>query len=331
MDPKYNRYKLLECILKEATPKGERIFVFSIFLAIAIPTVFKEDGLQYLSDIVEAVEQYIRRVGEGLETVWKSLNGSADSLVVQLIVPVYRTAGTCTPDNPSAFQDGDGGVLPGVSKGRVFKYRDFGLAVLSRDKYKCTVTGKFDTDAETGTVYKVVHIIPWGPDWNTSRSKETRNRLTWNLLDIFTANGSGRLSDTLSMNLDEVGNGLTLDREVYRRFEGLQFWLDFETETEADSIYTVEGDTKGIFGPGGMPPDTRVYLGKGRHVDRRLLDIHARLSRVSTVSGAVNVAKEFTGKGATEFVEHGPDHKSVHPKALELKLLSINELENKNP
>ncbi|KAF3157270.1 hypothetical protein TWF225_007972 [Orbilia oligospora] len=333
LDTKYNRSLLLEAILMEATKKGERIFVFSIFLAAAVPTVFREEGLRDLGDVVTAVEEYMRRVGESLEVVWESLNGLADSLVMQMIVPVYRTAGTYTPNNLSAFQDGDGGHLPGMTNVQVSEYAEFVLAVLTRDNYTCAFTGIFDTEAETGTTfsaYRAGHIIPWGLGWDYSRYRETRNRLTWNLLDIFDANDTSRISDYLYPKLDEISNGLTLSREVHRRFTGLQMWLDFDEENETEYIFTPAGETRGIFGPGSMPFDKRVVVKKGQGFpDRRLIDLHARLSRVAWVSGAINVAKEFTGNAATTYVDHGPDHKSVHPKALELKLLSINEPENK--
>ncbi|KAK6517850.1 hypothetical protein TWF506_005026 [Arthrobotrys conoides] len=331
---KYNRSKLFECLLKESTVKGERIFAFSIFMGIAIPTVFGEDGIRDLGDIVTAVEEYIRRVGESLEVVWDSLNGLADSLVMQLIVPVYRTSGTYTPTNTSGFQDGDGDILPGMTGVEVAKYREFALSVLARDNYTCTFTGVYDTDAETGTTssaYKVAHIIPWGLGWDFTRYKEARNRITWNLLDIFDAGDAGRLSDSLAKDLDDISNGLTLSREVHRRFEGLQLWLDLRKETDTEYIYTAGGETRGIFGPGVMPHDRKVTVKKGEGCpDQRLISLHARLSRVALISGAIHVAREFTGRGATAYLEHGPDHRSVHPKALELKLLSINEPEDSN-
>ncbi|KAK6348383.1 hypothetical protein TWF718_006180 [Orbilia javanica] len=334
MDLMYNRYKLFDCILKEATPKGQRIFVFGMFLAIAIPTVFKVEGLIGLGDIVSAVEAYIRQMGQNLEAMWEGLNGLADSLVVQLIVPIYRTRGTYTPENASAFQDGDGCVIPGMTEERVAEYQDLTLEVLMRDNYTCVVTGKFDTLAETGTVsssYRVAHIIPWGLDWDASLYKETRNRITWNLLDIFAANDSGRLSDSLSDTLDGFHNSMTLSRDVYRRFEGLELWLELKGETDTEYKYRIGGDTGGIFGPTRVSPEYSVVMRKGpRCPNPRLLILHAKLSRIATVSGAIYVAKEYTGKGAKAFIKYARGYKSVHPKALELKLISINEPENRD-
>ncbi|KAK6501724.1 hypothetical protein TWF481_009552 [Arthrobotrys musiformis] len=327
-DARYNRYELFESILRETTVKGRGIFVFSIFLAVAMPTVFREEGMHGLGDFVEAVEGYVWRVGESMEVVWEGLDCLADSLVMQLVVPMYRTAGIFTPENVSALQDGDGCVLPGMKGESLRTLQDFQLAVLERDRNTCMVTGRFDTDAEIGTtssVHRVAHILPWILNWDRTCCKETKNRFAWNLLDIFDANSSSRLSDSLSINLDSLGNGLTLDRRVHRHFEGLQLWFEFEMENEAENIYKIVGKIDGsLSGSSAMPIGKRVAFKKGKdYPARRLLDIHAKISRIAHVSGAIGVCKEYIGKKGTSYIEHAPDHKSAHPGALKMKLLSI--------
>ncbi|KAK6519611.1 hypothetical protein TWF281_003433 [Arthrobotrys megalospora] len=327
MDSSYNRHKLLKCLLEEASLRGKSILNFNILLAIALPTVFTEDGIGLLGELIFAVQRYMGKVGESLEVVWESLDTLADTLVMQLIVPVYRTAGTYTPENYSAYQDGDGSFLVGMSEQGVESYQNFRLTTLERDKYRCVVTKKFDTYAETGTVattHRVAHIIPWGLDWDFTRSKAVRNRVGWVMLNIFDASTTGRLSDTLSMKLDQTKNGLTLTREVHRHFEGMHLWLNFDKENQQECTYTIDGDASKIFAVD-LPSDRKVVFRKGPDCpERRLLDIHAKLSRVATTSGAINIAKQFTGKGATMYVVKSKDAIEVHPKALELKLLSIN-------
>ncbi|KAK6358452.1 hypothetical protein TWF730_007785 [Orbilia blumenaviensis] len=320
----YNRYKFLSSVMDEASEKGEKMILFSVFLAIAIPTVFMEDGLEELPDVITAVELYMGLVGESLEVAWDSLNQLADAMVMQLIAPVYRTLGTYTPENESALEDGEGGSLVGMSAAGVAEFRNFRLRVFQRDNYTCAVTGKHDTDAETGTVssrYKVAHIIPWRLDWNTSRVRAVKNQLGWNLLDIFDATPSGRLSDSVSRKLHKINNGLTLDREVHRRFTGLQLWLSYYRETSDVQIYTIGGNIDELY----IAPDRKVAFQKGYgSPERRLLDIHARISKVATTSRAINLVKKYTGQNAKAYVKHGPDILSIDPDALRLRLLGIN-------